>query len=146
MNFIIRIQNNLLRRERSSNKFNHFEGDLRRECYDEVCSYSEAMEAIEHVPSMIAFWGIHKVSIARIKKLRTMRITKLISLILLFKNPCDTFNLCDESKCDNLGNGKFQCRCADGRKGDLCDINCNQKYSGMNSDQTTVCEKTQVNF
>ena len=66
VNFIMRIQNNLLKRERSSNKFNHFEGDLRRECYDEVCSYSEAMEAIEHVPSMIAFWGIHKVLIARI--------------------------------------------------------------------------------
>merc|ERR1711868_178278 len=100
--------NSFLRNKRSNAGswiFEEFkEGDLRRECYDEVCSYSEAMEAIEHVPSMIAFWGIHK-------------------------NPCDTFNLCDESECDNLGNGKFQCRCADGRKGDLCDINCNQKYS-----------------
>ena len=34
-------------------------GDLKRECYDEVCSYSEAMEAIENVPSMIAFWDFH---------------------------------------------------------------------------------------
>lgn len=96
--------NSFLRSRRSNTGSWFFEelkeGDLKRECYDEVCSYSEAMEAIENVPSMIAFWDFHN-------------------------DPCESFGLCFE-ECRNGNNGMFECICGDGHIGIHCNTNCNR--------------------
>lgn len=94
-------------RTKRSNQGNWFfeelkEGNLQRECYEEVCSYAEAMEAIENVPSMIAFWNIHK-------------------------RPCETLRLCGDSECQDQPNGRFQCQCNSGLRGELCHIDCSKK-------------------
>jgi len=89
------------------------EGRLKQECYDEDCSHSEAMEAIEDIKMASVYFKANK-------------------------NPCDTFNLCDTNgslqSCTNrneqgaiIKNGGYRCICRSNWAGELCNIDCDNK-------------------
>ena len=108
---------NFLSRERRSNSNKYFgmeevvEGKLGPECYEEECSHSEAMEAIENIRTATLFAQYRQ-------------------------SPCTKFDLCNtigtQSCLDSrntesttkLKNEDFRCLCKAGYSGDLCNIAC----------------------
>ena len=111
---------NFLQRQRRANSNKYFgyeevvEGNMKSECYDEDCSQSEALEAIENIKLTTLFWQYRA-------------------------NPCKKFDMCDgegTESCldaknalnkDELINEDFRCVCKTGYSGDLCNINCNDR-------------------
>ena len=109
---------NFLSRERRSNSNKYFgveeivEGKLRPECYEEDCTDSEALEAIENIRVATVF-----------KQHRQSPCTKFDLCNTIGTQSClDSTNTESNTK---LKNEDFRCLCKEGFSGDLCNIACN---------------------
>ncbi|XP_039600573.1 protein Z, vitamin K-dependent plasma glycoprotein b [Polypterus senegalus] len=102
----------ILHRHRRANRYlleEILQGNIERECFEEVCSYEEAREYFEDDTKTKKFWLAYK-DIDQCKS-----------------NPCQNGGTCIDKT------GEFVCKCKEGFQGRVCEVDiaeCHASYSG----------------
>nr|XP_061830711.1 vitamin K-dependent protein S-like [Nerophis lumbriciformis] len=156
-----RAASRFLRRHRRANSLfeEHKEGNLERECVEELCNKEEAREIFENQPETEYFYpkyivclGSHRVGIKKHNSDSTIP-SDLRSCVTEISNQCTPYPCYKEGsqRCED-GQGSYTCVCKPGWKGQCCnnDIDecsdpefpagCNQKCYNIPGSFHCMCE------